>query len=84
MSKEPTEVAPQNESGESEESGASSDEEGDAEARLVQLCDEGGVLAINFLLSKAVSPTSKDIPTKCHKLKSCSPRFTPSVLRFAT
>ena len=62
LSKEPTEVAPQ-----SEESGASSDEDDDAEARLVQLCDEGGVLAINFLLSKAVSPTTMDIPTKSPK-----------------
>ena len=67
LSKEPTEVAPQSEPEESEESGASSDEEEDAEARLVQLCDEGGVLAINFLLSKAVSPTTMDVPTKSPK-----------------
>ena len=67
LSKEPTEVAPQGEPEGSEESGASSDEEEDAEARLVQLCDEGGVLAINFLLSKAVSPTTMDIPTKVLK-----------------
>ena len=67
LSKEPTGVAPQSESEESEESGASSDEEGNAEARLVQLCDEGGVVAIKFLLSKAVSPATMDVPTKSPK-----------------
>ena len=67
LSKEPTEVTPQSEPEESKESGASSDEEEDAEAHLVQLCDEGGVVAINFLLSKAVSPTTMDVPTKSPK-----------------
>ena len=67
LDKEPTQVAPQSESEESEESGASSDEEEDTEACLVQLCNEGGVLAINFLLSKAVSPTTMDIPIKSPK-----------------
>ena len=67
LSKEPTKVTPQSESEESEGSGASSDEDEDAEAHLVQLCDEGGVIAINFLLSKAVSPTTMDIPAKSPK-----------------
>ena len=37
------------------------------EATLAKLCKEGGVPAINFLLSKAVSPTTGDSITKSPK-----------------
>ena len=37
------------------------------QAHLARLCKEGGVPAINFLLSKAVSPTAMDISEKSPK-----------------
>ena len=67
LDKKPTKPTPQSEPEEDGESEVPSDEEEEAGACLVQLCDEGGVLAIKFLLSKAVSPTTMDVSTKSPK-----------------
>jgi hypothetical protein len=68
-------LSPEPEASSGEEESQSSSGEGNlwdipgakAEAQLARLCKEGGVPAINFLLSKAVSPIANDTPTKSPK-----------------